>query len=142
MDARIFADGPMGIRPELLDVPLPERLSYDAAQNLFFLDFSGLNVRSADDIRRIEAAGDAALDPVGHKVNAIVNYDRFSILPELVDDYIGMVKGVVERHYHDVTRYTSSTFLRMKLGEALAKRQIAPKISETEEEAKAQLAKP
>ena len=142
MDARIFADGPMGIRPELLDVPLPERLSYDAAQNLFFLDFSGLNVRSADDIRGIEAAVDAALDPVGHKVNAIVNYDRFSILPELVDDYIGMVKGVVERHYHDVTRYTSSTFLRMKLGEAMAKCQIAPKISETEEEAKAQLAKP
>ena len=142
MDARIFADGPMGIRPELLDLPLPERLSYDAAQNLFFLDFSGLNVRSADDIRGIEAAVDAALDPVGHKVNAIVNYDRFSILPELVDDYIGMVKGVVERHYHDVTRYTSSTFLRMKLGEAMAKCQIAPKISETEEEAKAQLAKP
>ncbi|MCH2222451.1 MAG: acyl CoA:acetate/3-ketoacid CoA transferase, partial [Dechloromonas sp.] len=137
MDARIFADGPMGIRPELLDVPLPERLSYDAEQNLFFLDFSGLNVRSADDIRRIEAAVDAALDPVGHKVNAIVNYDRFNILPELVDAYIDMVKGVVERHYHDVTRYTASTFLRMKLGEALAKRQIAPKISGTEAEAKA-----
>ncbi|HLO61805.1 MAG TPA: acyl CoA:acetate/3-ketoacid CoA transferase [Azonexus sp.] len=142
MDARIFADGPMGIRPEMLDVPLPERLSYDAAQNLFFLDFSGLNVRSADDIRRIEAAVDAALDPLGHKVNAIVNYDRFSILPELVDAYIEMVKGVVERHYHDVTRYTSSTFLRMKLGEALQQRDIEPKISETEAEAKKQLAKP
>ncbi|MPN22647.1 hypothetical protein SDC9_170030 [bioreactor metagenome] len=53
-----------------------------------------------------------------------------------------MVKGVVERHYHDVTRYTASTFLRMKLGEALAKRQIAPNISGTEAEAKAQLTKP
>ena len=142
MDARIFADGPMGIRPEMLEVPLPERLSYDAAQNLFFLDFSGLNVRSTDDIRRVEAAVDAALDPIGHKVNAIVNYDRFSILPELVDAYIDMVKGVVDRHYHDVTRYTSSTFLRMKLGEALQKRDIEPKISETEAEAKKQLAKP
>jgi len=60
----------------------------------------------------------------------------------LIDDYITMVKGVVDRHYHDVTRYTSSTFLRMKLGEALAKRQIVPKISETEAEAKEQLAKP
>ncbi|MCG2576284.1 acyl CoA:acetate/3-ketoacid CoA transferase [Dechloromonas sp. XY25] len=142
MDARIFGEGPMGIRPEMLDVPLPDRLSYDAAQNLFFLDFSGLNVRSTDDIRRVEAAVDAALDPLGHKVNAIVNYDRFSILPELVDDYIEMVKGVVDRHYHDVTRYTSSTFLRMKLGEAMEKRHLAPKISETEAEAKEQLAKP
>jgi hypothetical protein len=79
---------------------------------------------------------------IGHKVRAIVNYDRFSIVPELIDDYIAMVKAVVERHYHDVTRYTSSTFLRMKLGEALAKRQIVPKISETEAEAKEQLAKP
>ncbi|MBS1129591.1 MAG: propionate CoA-transferase [Proteobacteria bacterium] len=142
MDERIFREEPMGIRPELLESPLAERLTFDAAQNLFFLDFSGLNVRNGDDIRRIEAAVDAALDPIGHKVNAIVNYDRFSILPELIDDYITMVKGVVDRHYHDVTRYTSSTFLRMKLGEALEKRQIAPKISETEAEAKEQLAKP
>jgi propionate CoA-transferase len=140
MDARIFRDEPMGIRPELLDKPLAERFSYDPTQNLFFLDFSGLAVRSADDIRRVEAAVDAALDPIGHKVKAIVNYDRFSILRELIDDYIAMVKGVVERHYHDVTRYTASTFLRMKLGEALAKREMAPNISESEAGARQQLA--
>jgi propionate CoA-transferase len=142
MDERIFRDEPMGIRPELLEVPMAERLTYDAGQNLFFLDFSGLNVRSADDIGRIEAAVDAALAPVGHKVNAIVNYDRFSIVPELIDDYIAMVKGVVDRHYHDVTRYTSSTFLRMKLGEALEKRQVAARLSATAEQAREQLAKP
>src|SRR5574343_1195404 len=142
MDERIFRDETMGIRPELLDVPLPERLSFEAAQNLFFLDFSGLNVRNSDDVRRIEAAVDAALEPIGHKVNAIVNYDRFSILPELIDDYIAMVKGVVDRHYHDVTRYSSSTFLRMKLGEALEKRQIVPKIGATAAEARELLVKP
>ncbi|MFZ2974605.1 MAG: acyl CoA:acetate/3-ketoacid CoA transferase [Ferribacterium limneticum] len=142
MDARIFRDEPMGIRPELLAVPMAERLTYDAGQNLFFLDFSGLDVRSAEDIGRIETAVDAALAPIGHKVNAIVNYDRFSILPELIDDYIAMVKSVVDRHYHDVTRYTSSTFLRMKLGEALEKRQIAARISATAEQAREQLAKP
>ncbi|UCV20873.1 acyl CoA:acetate/3-ketoacid CoA transferase [Ferribacterium limneticum] len=142
MDARIFRDEPMGIRPEMLEVPMAERLTYDAGQNLFFLDFSGLNVRSADDIGRIETAVESALAPIGHKVNAIVNYDRFSILPELIDDYIAMVKGVVDRHYHDVTRYTSSTFLRMKLGEALEKRQIAARLSATAEQAREQLAKP
>ncbi|PKO48280.1 MAG: acyl CoA:acetate/3-ketoacid CoA transferase [Betaproteobacteria bacterium HGW-Betaproteobacteria-4] len=142
MDARIFRDEPMGIRPELLAVPMAERLTYDAGQNLFFLDFSGLDVRSADDIGRIETAVESALAPIGHKVNAIVNYDRFSILPELIDDYIAMVKGVVDRHYHDVTRYTSSTFLRMKLGEALEKRQIAARISATAEEARGLLQRP
>ncbi|MBS1145355.1 MAG: propionate CoA-transferase [Proteobacteria bacterium] len=141
MDERIFRDEPMGIRPELLEVPMSERLTYDAGQNIFFLDFSGLNVRSQDDIARIEAAAEAALTPIGHKVNAVVNYDRFSIVPELVDDYITMVKGVVDRHYHDVTRYTSSTFLRMKLGEALARQQIAPRISETAEQARDALVK-
>ena len=140
MDERIFRQEPMGIRPELLEVPLAQRLSHDPGQNLFFLDFSGLSVRSGEDIWRIEAAVEAALAPIGHKVNAIVNYDRFSILPELIDDYIAMVKGVVERHYHDVTRYTSSTFLRMKLGEALEKRAISPKLYATADQARGELA--
>jgi propionate CoA-transferase len=139
MDARIFREEPMGIRPELLEKPMSERLTYDPAQNLFFLDFSGLNVRSADDIARIEAAVEAVLQPIGHKVRAVVNYDRFSIVPELIDAYIAMVKGVVERHYHDVTRYTSSSFLRMKLGEALALKSIVPNIFGSADEARQRL---
>jgi len=135
MDARIFADEPMNIRPGMLERPLAERLSYDATQDLFFVDFAGLSVRSESDIANILEAVEAALAPIGHKVNAIVNYDRFTIAPELVDDYIGIVKGIMERHYHDVTRYTSNTFLRLKLGEALAKQQIAPQLFESADEA-------
>lgn len=85
-------------------------------------------MHKAGDIAEIDAAVEAALAGIGHKVNAIVNYDRFSIAPELVDDYIAMVKALMARRYHDVTRYTSSTFLRVKLGEALAKQEITPKI--------------
>jgi len=140
MDARIFADGPMHIRAAMLDRPLADRLSYDAANNLFFVDFAGLSVRSEADIGRILAAVEAVLAPVGHKVNAIVNYDRFSIVPELVDDYIGMVKGIMDRHYHDVRRYTANTFLRVKLGEALERRQIPPHLYESADEARGQLA--
>ena len=50
-----------------------------------------------------------------------------------------MVKGIVERHYHEVTRYTSNTFLRVKLGEALAKRKLAPQIYESASAAEASL---
>jgi len=139
MDARIFLDAPMAIRSGMLERPLAERLSFDAGQNLFFVDFAGLSVRSESDIARILEAVENALEPIGHKVNAIVNYDRFSIVPELIDDYIGIVKGIMERHYHDVTRYTSNTFVRMKLGEALARRQIAPQIYESAEEAEGKL---
>jgi propionate CoA-transferase len=141
MDARIFIDAPMNIRAEMLERPLAERLAYDPVQNVFFLDFAGLSVRSAADIERIRDGVDAFLAPVGHKVNAIVNYDRFSIVPELIDDYIAMVKDIMERHYHDVTRYTSNTFLRMKLGEALEKRQLQPQLYESAAEAQGSLAK-
>lgn len=139
MDARIFTDAPMNIRPEMLERPMAERLSYDPAQNLFFVDFAGLSIRSEADIARLLEAVESKLAPLGHKVNAIVNYDRFTILPELVDDYIGVVKGIMERHYHDVTRYTSNTFLRMKLGEALEKQQIPPHIYESADEAQDRL---
>jgi len=139
MDARIFRDEPMNIRPQMLEIPMAERLTYDAGKNLFFVNFEGLNLRSAEDIERICQAVDDALKTVGHKVNAIVNYDRFTILPELVDDYIGMVKGIVERHYHEVTRYTSNTFLRVKIGEALQKGRLSPHLYETADQAEASL---
>lgn len=135
MDRRIFTDEPMGIRAEMLERPMNERLSYDPEKNLFFVDFAGLSVRTEADIARILEAVESNLAPIGHKVNAVVNYDRFSIVPELVDDYIGVVKGIMDRHYHDVTRYTGNTFLRMKLGEALEKQQIAPHLYESADEA-------
>ena len=139
MDALIFRDEAMGLRPRMLEAPMSDRLSYDPAKNLFFVNFEGLEVRSGDDIERIRQAVDDALAPVGHKVDAIVNYDRFSIVPERVDDYIAMVKGVVERHYHAVTRYASNAFLRARIGAELEKRKLAPQIYETASEAEASL---
>ncbi len=135
MDARIFRDAPMNIRPQMLEIPMSERLTYDAGKNLFFVNFDGLNVTSADDIARIRQAVDDVLQPLGHKVNAIVNYDRFAILPELVDAYIGMVKAVVDSYYHDVTRYTSNAFLRVKMRDEFEKRQLTPHLFETASEA-------
>ena len=135
MDARIFSDDPMKLRQQLLGMPMSERLSYDADKNLFFIDFAGLDVRSAADIEDIRQAVESQLSPLAHKVNAVVNYDRFSIVPELVDDYIGMVKRLMDRYYNDVTRYTSSTFLRMKLAEELEKRQVPAHVFASEAEA-------
>ncbi|PKO34072.1 MAG: acyl CoA:acetate/3-ketoacid CoA transferase [Betaproteobacteria bacterium HGW-Betaproteobacteria-7] len=135
MDPRIFAEAPMSIRPEMLERPLSERLSFDAGQNLFFVDFAGLSVRSESDITRIRAAVDERLQALGHKVYAIVNYDRFNIVPELADAYAAMVRDIVEAYYHDVTRYTSSAFLRVKLGQAFAGRQLAAQLYASAEEA-------
>jgi propionate CoA-transferase len=72
-------------------------------------------------------------------VLAIVNYDNFSITPEVLDHYIDMVRDLVERFYCDVTRYTTSSFMRAKLGAALEHRHVAPHIYETALEALAVL---
>ncbi len=134
MDRRIFEPGPMGLKDELLAVPLDERFTYDAEQNMFFVNFEGLSVRSCEDIDKIKARVESLLAPLGHKVRTVVNYDNFSIVPELEDDYIGMIKYVL-KYYESVTRYTTSAFLRMKLGDALQKRGVAAHIFEKKEEA-------
>ena len=87
----------------------------------------------------IKAAVENILAPLDHKVYTIVNYDDFDILPELVDEYTDMVKYLVDHYYSGVTRYTTSAFLRMKLGEALQQRDVAPHIYESSAEAKAAL---
>jgi propionate CoA-transferase len=46
-----------------------------------------------------------------------------------------MVKWVMQ-FYESTTRYTTSTFLRMKLGDELEKRDVAPHIYETREQAR------
>ena len=139
MDARIFGDGPMGLRDLLLAQPLEQRLSYDPDKNLFFLNFEGLAVRSREDIARIRAAVSGKLEPLGKKVFAIVNYDNFSITPELLQEYMDMVGAVVQRYYLGVTRYTTSVFLRARLGDALRERDLAPHLYETANEAAARL---
>ncbi len=139
MDERIFAEVPMNLRAALLDVPFEQRFSYDAEGDLFFVNFEGLSVRTHADIERIRVAVEKRLGAVGHKVYGVVNYDRFSLAPELTDAYIHMVKGLMERHYLDVTRYTSSTFLRLKLGEAMACRDLAPHLYASAVEAQSNL---
>jgi propionate CoA-transferase len=140
MDERIFRPEPIGLREALLGIPLAERFSYDPAEQLFFVNFEGLSVRSAAEIAQIRHLVAEKLLPLGHKVDAIVNYDRFSILPELLDAYSAMVQDLTDRFYAGVTRYTTSGFLRVKLGDALGRRQLAPHIYESAEEARAHLA--
>jgi len=131
MDPRIFQHGTMNLREDLLRIPLAERFDYDARQNVFFVNFERLTVRSSGDIARIRDLVTARLAPIGHKVYAIVNYDGFDILPELLDAYSAMVSELTRRFYSGVTRYTTSGFLRAKLGNALAGRGLAPHIYES-----------
>ena len=136
MDARIFREGVMDLRDDMLTIPLDQRFSFDEQQNLFFVNLERFVVRSGTDIKAIEKAAEAKLAPLGRRVYAIVNYDNFSIPPELLDDYSAMVRSLTDRFYSGVSRYTTSGFLRIKLGEALENRGVAPHIFESADEAK------
>jgi len=136
MDERIFRLPPMDLKTDLLSKPISERLKYDPASNIFFVNFEGLQIRSLKDIEAIRTQTEAVLRPLGRKVDAIVNYDNFFILPELVDDYADTVSYIVSSFYEKVTRYTTSAFLRMKLGDGLKARGFASHVYESREEAR------
>src|SRR5204863_7625960 len=52
MEARIFRDDPMQLEDTLLGLGLAERVSYDAARNILFLNLEGMQVRTRDDVDR------------------------------------------------------------------------------------------
>jgi propionate CoA-transferase len=139
MDLTIFREATMGLRARLLLKPLHERFSFDAERDTLFINFERLAIRSADDIEAVRREVEAHVLPLGRKVYAVVNYDHFSIDAALEDDWAAMVRELVERHYLNVTRYTTSGFTRAKLGPALAARGVAPHIYETADEARARL---
>ena len=68
MDSRIFREEPMKLRPQMLEMPLAERLSYNAGKNILFLNFEGLSIRSQGEIERVRQAVVERLAPLGHKV--------------------------------------------------------------------------
>jgi propionate CoA-transferase len=136
MEAAIFRDGPMGLRERMLAIPMERRLSYDPELDILFINFERLRVRSAGDVESIRHEVEKRVAPLGKRVYAVVNYEGFEIGPEVLDAWGEMVKHLVDRYYWGVTRYTTSAFLRMKLGDALERRGVAPHIYESGDEAR------
>jgi propionate CoA-transferase len=115
MDAALFDAAPMNLRERMLALPLEERIAYDANSNVLFVDFEGHAVDELADIEEIEAAVARVVEPLDRRVDVVVNYDHFSIRPELVDAYSAMVDRLTERFYARVTRYAASGFLKARL---------------------------
>ena len=135
MEAAIFADEPMGLRERMLEIPLSSRFAYDEQQNIMFINFERLKVRTPADVEAIGRAIEATLAPIGHRVYGVVNYDNFELAAEVEEAYVAMVKGLVDRYYDGVSRYTTSGFLRAKLGGALRRRGLAPHVYESPQQA-------
>jgi propionate CoA-transferase len=100
-----------------------------------------MTIRNQADVDAIHEAAERKLKPLGRKVYAIVNYDEATILPDVIDAYSNMVQDLTNKYYWGVTRYSTSGFLRLKLGDALKNRGVAPHIYESAEEARGHLRK-
>jgi propionate CoA-transferase len=115
MDASLFAEATMNLRERMLALPLAKRIDYDTRGNVLFVNFEGLAVDSEEDIADIEREVAQRVAPLERRVDVVVNYDHFSIRPELMDAYSAMVQRLSERYYGRVTRYAASSFVKARL---------------------------
>ena len=135
MDERIFAPGPMGLKEGLLSISLEDRIIYDAEDNMMFANLAGYTVKGIDDIEAVRSAIENLLKPLGKRVYAVGNYDQFNIDQDLIGAYSEMQQYLMEHYFTKVSRFTTSAFLRLKLGKALEERGVAPHIYESPDEA-------
>jgi propionate CoA-transferase len=142
MDARIFQAGPMGLEQALLGLGLADRISYDAERNILFVNWEGFRVRTTEDVELVRREFEDRCRAIGRRVALVVNYDGFELDPAVADAYFSTITYLQGRYYTTASRYTTSAFMRLKLGAALAERALAPHVFETLQEAQASAARP
>lgn len=139
MNPGIFHDDKMGLRKMLLSMSMTERMSYDKATNTVFVNLSGMSIdkrEHLDDLKSLESF----LAQIGQRVNLITNYDGFTVHPKLYADFADFLAYLEKTYYLTATRYSTSAFLREKMGDGLKRRGVGPNIFETREEAAAYIA--
>ena len=135
MDPRIVRPKPMQLFAALLDLQLADRLSYDEDRNTLFANFEGMAIRSPEDIESVRRVFEALCRRIGRKVALVVNYDGFRLDEAISDAYFEMVSGLQAKYYSTAVRYTTSAFMRLKLGSELESRGAAVHVFETRAEA-------
>jgi propionate CoA-transferase len=131
MDARIFRPEPMALEAALLDRPLADRFTLDTARSILFIDFAGYRVRTLEQVEAVREEVARFVDPLGRRVEAVIDYDGCSIDPEVAEAWFDMARDVQARFYSRASRYTTSAFMLLKLGDALERREMAPHVFET-----------
>lgn len=138
MDARIFAEAPMGLKVDLLHLDFDARFALSPDNRTLFINFEKLRIRNAADVAAIADTVERLCAPLTARVDVIVNYDGAVIDDDVVGAYAAMVAALEARFYGRVSRYAGSAFMRMKLGAALGS-DAAPHIFETRDAARAYL---
>jgi propionate CoA-transferase len=135
MDVRIFRDGPMGLDHVLLGRNLADRIGYAAEHNTLFINFEGFEVKTVEDVDLVRREVERSCRGIGKPVALVANYDGFYLDPAVSDAYFSMIAYLEQRYYSSASRYSTSAFMRLKLGEGLSERHVASHIFETQDDA-------
>lgn len=140
MDARLFQPEPVGMEAMLLGLGLAERISFDAERDTLFINWEGFQVRTTDDVEMVRREVESRCRAIGHRIAVVANYDSFTLNPAVSDAFFSTITYLQQRYYTSASRYTTSAFMRLKLGASLAERALAPHVFETLPEAQAFMA--
>lgn len=139
MKPELFQEGRLGLIDLMSEFGLDERISYNPGSNMLFLDFSGMRLKSNDDVDKIKSAVENVLRPIGKRVRAIVNYDSFWTDPEITDYYMDAVRYIENKFYESASRYSTNGFTRIQLAKGLEARQVHSHVVQNYEEARRDL---
>lgn len=128
MDPRIFADRVMGLRADIFDAPLEDRLRFDAQAQHLEVNFRGYALTDPAQLTALQEL--VARLCAGHEgqVDCTVWYDGFSLSPALETAYQDVIAALEKRFYRSATRLTRSPFLRLRFGAELAKRDLSTRV--------------
>lgn len=140
MDERLFLEEPMLLEDILLAVELPDRIEYNAQKNTMFVNLEGLEMKTLADVERMRAELEGRCRKIGRRIQMIANYNGFILNPRINDAYFSMIAYIQNRYYSSVSRYSTSAFMRLKLSDALATRELVPQVFESHSEAQDALA--
>jgi propionate CoA-transferase len=115
MDGRIFRDEEMGLSTDLLHLDLPDRIALDGTSGRLFLNFEKMRIRTAEEIERVRLQVTKTCATLDSSADVIFNQDGFQIDAAHLKDWSQMVEGLTEPFYRNVSRYSGSAFMRMKL---------------------------
>ena len=127
----------MELMDELTNLKLCDRVSYHSYRNILFVNLEGWSVRKKSDIADLKKVLVEACVKAGRRVNAVVTHDGCRIAEDLYDDYAEMIQYMLKHYYKTSARYSTSSFMRLKMQEALSKRGLHPHIFESVDEAHA-----
>jgi propionate CoA-transferase len=138
MDARIFLEGKMGLK-ESSPMSLDDRLSYDAENNVVYVNFEGMTLETEEDAEKLADYLDKYFSRLGRKVHVVVNYDNFNLSPAARDTFFAMVKHNEDNYFLSSTRYSTDAFFRHQLKEDFTEADLGQRIYRNFDEARKSL---